>query len=108
MPQDTGLQRLRILCARAPEEEFSPFLIQDPEGVRRLRQVQGREERLGPDFHLIQVGGHCDPIQNGVSIITLANAHEFDGERHVIFLLQTDVGLRGATSLRDTLRILPG
>src|SRR5215204_1846292 len=24
-------QRLRILCARAPKEEFSPFLIQDPE-----------------------------------------------------------------------------
>jgi hypothetical protein len=50
----------------------------------------------------------CDPIQNGVSIIALANAHEFDGERHVNFLLQRDVGLRGATSLPDILRILPG
>jgi hypothetical protein len=79
-----GSRSSRILCARAPKEELSPFLIQDPERIGCLGQVQRCEERLGPDFHLIQVGGHvCDPIQSGMSIITFANADEFDDERHV-------------------------
>ena len=44
-----------VCSAPGLKEELSPFLIQDPERIGRLGQVQRCEERLGPDFHLIQV-----------------------------------------------------
>jgi hypothetical protein len=66
---------------RAPEKHLIAVLIRDPQGIGLLRHIQCVEQRAGPDFGIVQIGGVMfHPIQGRMRTVCAAKSKELDDE----------------------------
>jgi len=64
-------------------------LVQNPQAIGVLRQVQRLEERPGFDLCTLQIRRDVrNPIERGVRVVLFSNAEELNGEHHLVISLR--------------------
>jgi len=85
---------LAITYSRRPGEHLTFVLVQNPQAIRVLWQVQRLEERLG--FHLrpLQISRDVrNPIERGVRVVPRSNAMELNSEDYHLASMRNESGL---------------
>ena len=73
------------ICCRRPKEHLMSVLVQNPQAVGVLRQVQSVEERFC--FYLCALQIRCDvrnPIEYSVCVVLFSNAEKLNNEHHLV------------------------